>query len=306
MQHLDFFGCPRPILAVAMNRVSDVNLAVAVLQAGAFPSISSFNYYRNGSLDHSWLGDELDRFRDLTGGSTRVLVSLASGDFLSQRLQSLLLDRGFRFVELFNWEHDGGLWRRLKAQISYLETWHDLKVVFKIHRARDAVDLELPTIVFKGNEGAGRTVPEAGSLEENFRYLREARPSLSIIPSGGISTPEQVKYFLDRGALAVGIGTLFAAAEESCVSRETKLRMIKATADDIRRFGKFSHHGLVFGSVGQDDDNNTRSLMRGIAQPTSGSIFAGRGIDHVKEILPAREIVQNLTALLPVEGSPTG
>ena len=37
---------PHPILAVAMNRVSDVPLAVAVHRAGAFPSISSFNFYR--------------------------------------------------------------------------------------------------------------------------------------------------------------------------------------------------------------------------------------------------------------------
>ncbi|MGE0152950.1 MAG: nitronate monooxygenase, partial [Reyranellaceae bacterium] len=268
MQHLDYFGCPHPILAVAMNRVSDVNLAVAVLQAGAFPSISSFNYYRNGALDYRWFGEELDRFRQLAGGSTQVLVSLATEDFLSSRLQTLLIDRGFRFVELFNWEPDAALWRRLKTQISYLQTWYGLKVVFKIHRAQDAIELGLSTVVFKGNEGAGRTVPEAGSLEENFRHLRQAMPSLAIIPSGGIATPEQVKHFIDRGALAVGIGTLFAAAEESCVSRQTKLRMIEAGAADIAKFGKLNHRGLVFGNVGPDDSNNTRSLLMFFADPT--------------------------------------
>jgi hypothetical protein len=304
MSYREFFGCRHPILAVAMNRVSDVRLAVAVHQAGAFPSISSFNFYRDGALDIEWFGAELDRFQDLTG-SANVLLSLATRDFLTKRMEQLLVDRGFRFVELFNWEPDERLWNELKARISFLQRWHGLKTIFKIHRAADAIKLNLSTVVFKGNDGAGRTVSDAGTLEQNFEYLRRLRPDIGIIPSGGIAKAEEVKFFVDRGALIIGVGTLFAAAEESCVSHQTKLRMVQATSNDIHRFGKLNHQGLLFGGVGADDDNNTRSLLMGIADPSTGSIFAGKGIDRITTIRPVRDIVSMLIGMLsPAEGGP--
>jgi len=298
MNHNEFFGCRHPILAVAMNRVSDVALAVAVHKAGAFPSISSFNFYRDGALDFQWFEAELDRFRTLTG-STDVLLSLSTADFLSKKMECLLAERNFRFIELFNWHHDKNLWNEIKALLPYLQKWYDVQILFKIHRASDAIELNLPTVVFKGNEGAGRTIVEAGSLDQNFQLLRQARPDMGIIPSGGISTAHEVRRFIAQGALAVGIGTLFAAAEESCVSRETKQRMIEATAADIRRFGRFNHRGLLFGDVGVDDDNNTRSLEQGITGSDAGSIFVGSGIDRVTAILPVREIVAMLIEGLP-------
>ncbi len=298
MNHREFFGCRHPILSVAMNRVSDVALAVAVHKAGAFPSISSFNFYRDGALDCRWLETELDRFCDVTGSSD-VLLSLSPADFLTKRMEMLLARRRFRFVELFNWHSDETAWNEVKARIAFLRRWHEVRTIFKIHRASDAIDLDLPTIVFKGNEGAGRTVPDAGSLEENFQLLRRARPAMGVIPSGGISTADEVRRYIGQGALAVGIGTLFAASEESCISRETKQRMIEAGAADIRRFGRFNHRGLMFGGVGADDDNNTRSLLHGIADPAAGSVFVGGGIDRVTAILPVREIVAMLVEGLP-------
>ncbi|MGE3712359.1 MAG: nitronate monooxygenase [Hyphomicrobiaceae bacterium] len=302
MKHREFFGCRHPILSVAMNRVSDVALAVAIHEAGAFPSISSFNFHRNGVLDFAWFESELDRFCDLTG-STDVLLSLSTADFLTTRIE-MLARRGFRFVELFNWYPDERLWSETRARMAFLRRWYDIRTIFKIHRASDAIELDLPTVVFKGNEGAGRTVVDAGSLEENFQRLRQARPDMGIIPSGGISTADEVRHYMNHGALAVGIGTLFAASEESCVSRETKQRMIEAGAADIRRFGRFNHRGLMFGGVGNDDDNNTRSLVQGIADPAAGSIFVGGGIDRVTAIRPVRDIVAMLVELLPEPDSP--
>lgn len=39
------FNTKFPIVAVGMNQVSDLNLALAVAKAGAIPTISGFNYY---------------------------------------------------------------------------------------------------------------------------------------------------------------------------------------------------------------------------------------------------------------------
>jgi hypothetical protein len=94
----------------------------------------------------------------------------------------------------------------------------------------------------------------------------------------------------------VGVGTLFAASEESCIAKDTKLKMIEATADSLERFGKLNHQGLVFSRLAADDANNTRSLELGISRADAGSVFAGRGIEHVKAILPVTEIVSMLVA----------
>ena len=39
----NLLGSKYPIIAMAMNKVSDVNLAIAVRKAGAIPSLSVFN-----------------------------------------------------------------------------------------------------------------------------------------------------------------------------------------------------------------------------------------------------------------------
>ena len=42
------FNSKHPIIAMPMNGVSTVDLAIAVTRAGAVPSLSIFNYYESG------------------------------------------------------------------------------------------------------------------------------------------------------------------------------------------------------------------------------------------------------------------
>jgi hypothetical protein len=72
--------------------------------------------------------------------------------------------------------------------------------------------------------------------------------------------------------------------------------MIEATAVDIQRMNNSGQqNAIVFNKyTGPDDFNNTRSLMAGIKNPNMGHIFAGIGIDHVKEIKPVNDIIQEL------------
>jgi hypothetical protein len=128
--------------------------------------------------------------------------------------------------------------------------------------------------------------------------MKAARPEVNIIPSGGISTSEQVNYYMAHGAMAVGIGTLFAASEESPVSLETKLKIVDSTSEDLKRIGKLNHQGLLFKNIENDDNNNNQSLRQGMNNPSNGCIYAGAGIDSVTEILPVKEIVQRLVSNL--------
>ena len=97
-------------------------------------------------------------------------------------------------------------WEIIASRTEMLSTNYGFRFFFKIHRHQDVTGNAVKTVIFKGNDGAGRTDPGAGSLEDNFSYIRRTRPEIDIIPSGGISTADQVRYYMDRGALAVGIG----------------------------------------------------------------------------------------------------
>jgi hypothetical protein len=76
--------------------------------------------------------------------------------------------------------------------------------------------------------------------------------------------------------------------------------MVSASSTDLSRLNNgnssnYNQSALVFEKIDASNDfNNTRGLMKGIVNPSSGHIFAGRGIDHITEILPASEVIQRL------------
>ena len=100
---------------------------------------------------------------------------------------------------------------------------------------------------------------------------------------------------MGMGCIGVAIGTLFAASEESCISKETKLKMIESSSNEIKRLDSGAQqNAIIFSRIEEDDFNNTNSLNMGMKDPTNGHIFAGKGIDHIKSILPVKDIVQLL------------
>jgi NAD(P)H-dependent flavin oxidoreductase YrpB (nitropropane dioxygenase family) len=112
--------------------------------------------------------------------------------------------------------------------------------------------------------------------------------------SGGISRPRDVKKYLNMGCVAVAVGTLLAASEESCVSIETKKQMIQSTYENVVRLKNARQNALVFSETSTDDDNNTQSLIKGIASPNEGHIFAGKAINEITSIKPVKDIVEDL------------
>jgi NAD(P)H-dependent flavin oxidoreductase YrpB (nitropropane dioxygenase family) len=150
--------------------------------------------------------------------------------------------------------------------------------------------------VLKGNEGAGRG---RYPTEKLFEHIQSKFPHLLIIVSGGISNADQVKYYIDRGAVAVGVGTLISACQESKISIETKHRMIKSSADNLTRFSdQAGQQALVFKKYNNDDANHTHSLSAGINNPINGHVFAGIAIDSITDILPVDTIIKSLVAKL--------
>lgn len=290
----NFFKSRHPIVAVAMNKVSDVNLAIVCAQAGIVPSITGFNFYQNNKLVPQLLNNALTEFFKNVQDSD-VILSLHANDICNAETFEILKNHNIKYVEVVE---------AVPANI-FLEVknWYKeigISLIIKIlSSARDLSDYDI--VLIKGPDGAGRFDKNETSLEDMFLKIKKNYPAIKTIVSGGIGSSDQVKKLLDLGANCVGIGTLLAVSKESRVSYETKLKIVNSTSNDLTELTAKEatsislQHVLKFSDYnGIDDGNNTKSLKQGIASPTSGHIFVGTAIDKIDQILPVCEIVDNL------------
>lgn len=305
----EVFDCRYPIVAMAMNQVSDLPLACAVRKAGALPSLSVFNYltvvedqlvlnYEN--LDNDLFGYQQE-FDDCS-----LLLSLNLSALVDDRIFEMLLKYKVRAIEMI--KDDTALsndaLEKLPKAIWTLRSNDSLifrKIVDKVAQLEPgAWSNNLDGFIVKGPDGAGRGSTDGTTLEESCAILKNKFPGKLLIPSGGIGTSKQVSEYMINGAFAVGVGTVLAACRESKISEATKLKMIAATSADLSKLSTGSYtetaqNALVFSSdVKERNMNNTRGLIVGIKDPSRGHVFAGKAIDQITEILPAAEIIQRL------------
>lgn len=303
--HRRVFDCRYPIVCAAMNQVSDAALAIAVHRAGAFASLSMPNYIEHGALNVSAYERELQAFQDATG-STNLMLSVGSTLLLHDRVMLPFLRRGFRHVELFHWSSAQEDWPRVLRRARQLTDRHGLRVFFKISTGHVAAGLDYAAIVLKGPDGAGRSADGSPPLSEAFDACRASLPGCDIVVSGGIGHADQVAEYLNRGAVAVAIGSLFAAARESRVSDEVKSRLVAASAAELQLRGANRLQGLFAGTVDGDNSNLTRTLATGIRRADQGGIFIGKAVDQINEVLTVQQIVERLMVLAPASGPESG
>lgn len=286
---MNSLGSKYPIVAMAMNQVSDIKLALAVRHAGAIPSLSGFNYSNIDQLESDFKTYQ-QQFND-----GLLLFSTSVNRLMDLEILNLVLQYKIQMVELiYDPEHDLVTVDQKDNLFSIL-TQHNIKIFTKCLGGSDIVS-GITGVVLKGNEGAGRGRYPTSKL---FEHIQLKFPHLLIIVSGGVSNADQVKYYIDRGAIAVGVGTLISACQESKISVETKRKMIESSTSNLTRFpDQAGQQALVFDEYNNDDANHTHSLSAGITDPSSGHVFAGTAIDSITEILPVDAIIKSLVAKL--------
>lgn len=290
---MSFFNSKYPIVAVGMNKVSDVSLAVVCHRAGVFPTISAFNNYDSGGLVFESFKRSVERYVSATNSSD-VILSMSAKDFINPEVFSMLCKLKISHVELCDGVMPSTIETILKNKEHFNQ--HNGKVLFKMLFVKDTC-YPFDGFIVKGPDGAGRSAPASeGSLETYFDALKKIAPDAAIIPSGGISTSHHVKQWIDRGATAVGIGSLFAASKESPINYLGKEKMVEASSKDLKVFDKVNQLALVFTESESDGLNNTRGLGLGVRTGLEGHLFMGRGVDQITEILSVEDIVKKLIA----------
>jgi len=287
---------------MAMNKVSDVNLAIAVRKAGCLPSLSIFNYFvKLGVIDPALFERDLKDYQTAVGDASILISTNISALIDLDGFMDALLSYRVRAVEIIleDLEPDAENRRHVILPKIISRLRDNGTMVFTKTLMPGDLAPGADGIILKGPDGAGRGNLTGETLEQLFKTYTAMFPSKHVITSGGVGTSEQLKYYMDRGAFGVGIGTMFAVSAESKISTETKLKLVASGAADVKRLdnGKTdtdSQNAVVFSETPGDNHNNTRGLMAGIKSPSLGHVFIGKGIEHANEILTCEEIVQRL------------
>ena len=282
------FNSKYPIVALAMNQVSNAKFAVDCHNVGIYPSISLFNYktIKDFLLDVSY-------FKEKTG-TTNFLFSLNFSDFENKQIRNIIDKLDIKNIELiFNFHNSNEIFSNIKNELKKRQN-----IVFYL-KTMSITDLRFNEyfngFILKGNNSAG--IIGKNKIESIFLYTKKTYPDKFIIPSGGIENKNQIKYFMDNGAAAVGIGTLFALSEESPIPKESKLAMINKKRSIMINSINHKKGAIVFSKIknGNNDHNNTESLILGITSGgKKGHIYAGTAIESIKEIKPLKQIVEEL------------
>lgn len=305
----EVFDCRYPIVAMAMNQVSDLPLACAVRKGGALPSLSVFNYLRIVEdkiiLYYNDLENDLAEYHRQFG-DCHMLLSLNLSSLADSKIYEMILKYKIKMLEVILDDEPLSVETRNTLPTAIRSIKNNGSLIFR-KLVNKFTELQpgnwsknLEGFIVKGPDGAGRGSTDGTTLEESCSILKSKFPDKLLIPSGGIGTSEQVFWHMSNGAFAVGVGTVLAACQESKISEATKLKMIAASSSDLSKlstgsYAETAQNALVFSSdVKERNMNNTRGLIVGIKDPSRGHVFAGKAIDQITEILPAAEIIQRL------------
>lgn len=304
------FNSKYPILSAAMNKVSDLKLAIAVSNAGCIPSISAFNYLFGDKINYQLLLTECNNFFNECPNS-ELVISLNDLEFLSKEFDQLIDSVKITHVEIlldnfrlennkipnelkdrFKILEEKAIYFRSKGLKLYLKSLSKNLIIYFRKNYTNLFD----AFLLKGVAGAGAIVNghNRQSLFDEIIELRSLYPDIKLIPTGGISKSQDIKNFLNHGACAVGIGTLFALAEESAIPFANKEQIVKMNSSNIKIISKSNQNAITFKTSDNDDINNTASLKEGIKSISNGLIFIGEGLDDVNIIEPVDSIVKKL------------
>jgi len=310
---INYFNSSYPLLMAAMNRVSTLPLALACWDAGVFPSLmipfqqDDFQTAMSPEARRDAINQTLSEFKKITG-NCNVVLGLSYSELDDVATMKLIVDYQVSHVELFSTVDQTRFYHPMRDKYQRLyEPWlaKKLKTYSSIQFMERCRQLNNSTpgtaICLHGSDGAGGTNLEL-TTQQMFDQQRQLTPDAVVIPYGGVGTPEQVTYYLNAGAAAVAVGTLFAASQESPLSEATKQAMILASATTVLRMPDSNQNMLPLGALNDiieskrhSGANRDESLHAGIyGNGTVGHIYAGRGIQHVDRIRTVKETVEYL------------
>lgn len=311
------FGLATPIVSAGMAMIARPALAAAVSNAGGL-----------GTIGCDVSPPELLRamVRETRSLTPRPFGVDLIGDFASDAHIDVLVDEHVALA-IFFWtaptrEHV----ERLRA--AGTTVWMQIGSVREAH---EAVALGVQGLVVQGAEAGGHTRSEASTMTL-FPRIRRLFPGLPLLAAGGIADGTTMAAALVLGADAVWCGSRFLAAREANAHPDYQARVIQADVGDTvvtKLFGpewpdqpmRVIVNEGVRGALGREDEAIAQAQGQTMGTLDMGGervqlprysailpmpgfvgdleqacLTAGQSAGNIAAVLPAAEIVRQMTA----------
>lgn len=299
----NIFNSRYPILEACMNGCSNLDMALAVEQAGGFAS-----YWFQSDLNQTTA--DIEQFKATTGHNNIVIGGVDRHYLQQPDIVKTLYGLAPSHIEILT-SCEQGQGELLTFDQLFENKVFAKSVDFLRRRSKILVRLYSPTnsssvnrvdgLCIKGQESAGKSGTWA--VNDLFQHQQTLTPNLALIPYGGVGTPQQVRDYVSQGAAIVAVGTVLAATKESCLSALVKQKIIESTWKDITKLQDTGQNSLVLNPMSLTDSsdsdwNRGSQLMQGIkGDGTQGLLYMGRAIDQITSIKTVKEVVEYLAGV---------
>jgi nitronate monooxygenase len=298
-----------PIIMAPMFLVTDVNMMVAALESGITAAIPAAN--SRTSEDLRKVIREIKSKSDKPFG---INIIVNKSNMLQEKQLQVSIEEGVAFF-ITSLGSPAGVISASKAK--GIKVFCD---VVDLGFAQKVQGLGADAVIAVNNTAGGH----AGALGK-AELINELKANLSIpvISAGGVANAEGFRETIEMGADGLSIGTVFLASTEAPIDMGYKEACVNYGAKDIVMTTKLSGTPCTVintpyvQKVGTEQNwfekllqsnkrlkkwmkafvflRGMKKLQKAAFSTTYQSVWcAGKSIEHVKAILPVKEIVKNL------------
>jgi nitronate monooxygenase len=313
IQFMNMMNIKYPIIQAPTGSTATTELAIAVAEKGAL-----------AALPLTWTSAEdalnkINAIKEATKGSffANFLLQFDAKSFDSA------LQAGVKVVQ-FSW---GMPTADMIAKLRKAGIIMGIQVTSEAS-AQAAIDAGADYLVCQGTEAGGH-VHASRPLADALTRVLSVAGDIPVAASGGIATGKDIRKYLELGAAAVVMGSRFVASQESGAHDKYKASLVDASSEDTvftvcfnKGWANATHRVIrnktfemweaagcptLETSPGVEDVighfANGRELSRysfsapisGMTgQVTDGSMYAGKGVEHIKDIPSVAEIIDRL------------
>jgi NAD(P)H-dependent flavin oxidoreductase YrpB (nitropropane dioxygenase family) len=285
-------GIEVPVYQAGLGGVAGPDLAAAVSQAGGLGHLGCIR--RSAADIRLWIRETRKKTERPFGVN---LVPPGGGPDGFEAQLSVVLEERPKVLSLF-W---GDFSRTIpRARAAGIVTMVQVGSVAEARKAaRDGADM----VIAQGIEAGGHVRGNIGLMALLPAVIEAAAP-LPVLAAGGIADANALDAVLHLGAAGAWVGTRFVASHESLAHDIYKQRLVAAGTDDTYH-GHFYSYGWKLGTpyraIRSREKWNLLHLVAGGARRFDDekyargfSVYGGQGVEKIKEILSAGEIVERL------------
>jgi hypothetical protein len=218
------------------------------------------------------------RLRQIRQRTTLPVLIAFTYQWQRDTLLEQCLSQNFRYYQVFWW--NGPRLTKPIKNAGGTVLWQ----VGSPQQAEEALECGADILIIQGTEAGGQ-VRSPYALHELVNSIQTLTGGATpIVAGGGLADAQDVARVLSWGASAALLGTRFLLSEEACASRQSKMRLLRASADALFLDPKI---------IGDWPCVPRRRLVTARGEDRT-DLFAGLGLSCMTKLLPVGEIVRRL------------